>query len=246
MICSKQCCSLFWRNKSNYTLLLFALIAFFISSGQNLIAPNLTQIQLEFNFTNVERDVNLGGYVSLAYFFSVLIASPIIGYYSSAINRHRAFVVLTLIGNINCLCTYFVFNYAGLITTRAVSGLTTGAFTPLVFSMIGDMFNEQHRGKAISVYQLAFNAGGLIGKIIAGLIGPADALGWKTPYLIMSIPGFILIPLCYFITSEPTKGKMDNGFDENNPAAVMDWHKIKLLAKNKTVLLTYCELTPAR
>ena len=46
--------------------LLFAL-SFFLFADQNLMGPNLTQIATDFGFNVIERDVKLGGEISLVF-----------------------------------------------------------------------------------------------------------------------------------------------------------------------------------
>ena len=42
------------------------------------MAPNLTQIAQEFNYTNAERDTKLGGYVSIGFFIVGGIAAMLV------------------------------------------------------------------------------------------------------------------------------------------------------------------------
>ena len=47
---------------------LLALINLLLFADQNLMAPNLTQIAHDFGLSDMERDVKLGGNISLVFF----------------------------------------------------------------------------------------------------------------------------------------------------------------------------------
>lgn len=51
---------------------------FVIMMDQNLMAPNLSQIAGDFGFDDTERDVRLGGHISVAFFLLGLPAALVI------------------------------------------------------------------------------------------------------------------------------------------------------------------------
>lgn len=66
--------------ESTYVLVLFMSINIFLFADQNLLAPNLTVIAQEYGMTDDERDVYLGGYISLGFFAVGGTVSMIVGY----------------------------------------------------------------------------------------------------------------------------------------------------------------------
>ena len=55
-------------NKTDYiSLALLFILSFFLFADQNLMGPNLTQIADEFGFNDIERDIKLGGEISLVF-----------------------------------------------------------------------------------------------------------------------------------------------------------------------------------
>jgi len=66
---------------------------------QNLLAPNLTDVAQEFNFSDTERDTKLGGEISLSLFLVGAPAALVVGYWTDHVNRRNLYtagVVLSL------------------------------------------------------------------------------------------------------------------------------------------------------
>jgi len=159
-----------------------------------------------------------------------------------------------MIGEFSCFCTLFVKDYWGLFATRAVTGVSIGGANPLIMSMIGDMFDDQSRGKAISFITIMLSIGIALGQSVAGFIGPADVLGWRAPFVAISIPTLLLAPVFLLTTKDPPRGAKENAVkaargDEPEAEVVvyqekMDLSKLKLLIRNKTALLAFAQGLP--
>jgi len=72
------------------------------------------------------------------------------------------------------LLTYFVTSYWQLFVLRALTGISIGGCLPLVFNLLGDLFDAQHRANVLSGVLIATGAGTAIGQALAGIIGSAD------------------------------------------------------------------------
>lgn len=84
------------------------------------------------------------------------------------------FVLSTLLGSMSESTSF-------LILARALTGLSvsTNVLNPAI---IGDLFEDDHRGSAMSILMLAPLIGGAIGPAISGFI--TEALGWRRVLLI--------------------------------------------------------------
>ena len=189
------CCML---QEKKYVLILFMVINMFLFADQNLLAPNLTVIAKEFGMTDNERDVYLGGYISLGFFAVGGVVSMIVGYLADRLNRKLTFAVAVCIGEFSCFLTYWVptgtlddFWY-GLWLTRAITGISIGGAVPIQFSIFGDYFSEENRGKAVAFLQIAVGIGAGIGQGLAGFMNP----DWRTPFILVSLPAFVLGRFC--------------------------------------------------
>lgn len=74
------------------------------------------------------------------------------------------------------MLTYFVTSYWQLFVLRALTGISIGGCLPLVFNLLGDLFDAQHRANVLSGVLIATGAGTAIGQALAGLIGSAHGI----------------------------------------------------------------------
>lgn len=79
--------------------------------------------------------------------------------------------VVQLAGEGPCLLTYFVTSYWQLFVLRALTGISIGGCLPLLFNLLGDLFDAQHRANVLSGVLIATGAGTAIGQALAGGIG---------------------------------------------------------------------------
>ena len=70
--------------KTDYlSLALLFVRSFFLFADQNLMGPNLTQIADDFGFNSIQRDVKLGGEISLVFWLVGGIVTLFFGTYLS-------------------------------------------------------------------------------------------------------------------------------------------------------------------
>ena len=78
---------------------------------------------------------------------------------------------MQLAGEGPCLLTYFVTSYWQLFVLRALTGISIGGCLPLVFNLLGDLFDAKQRANVLSGVLIATGAGTAIGQALAGGIG---------------------------------------------------------------------------
>jgi MFS family permease len=79
---------------------------------------------------------------------------------------------------------------------------------PSTQSVVSDYFPKENRTTAISVLLLAPPIGALLGSVGGGII--AQAWGWRTAFVIASVPGFVLALLVLLTVAEPPRGQHDH------------------------------------
>ena len=94
-----------------------------------------------------------------------------------------------------------VTGFASLATLRAAVGIGEGGANPSCHSLLADEFSVRQRGMAMSVLSSATP----ISKVIVPVTTGAVALiwGWRTAFVVMAIPGFILALILWFGVREP-------------------------------------------
>ena len=105
------------------TLGLILWVTMWLFMDQNILAPNLTDIAKDFNFTDKQRDVKLGGEISLSLFVVGAPVSLIVGYYADRVNRKRLYTVVVLLGEGSMILMLWVEAYWQLFTLRALTGI---------------------------------------------------------------------------------------------------------------------------
>jgi MFS family permease len=193
--------------KRVYSIGLYSVTTILLYADQNLLAPNLSQVATEFGFSDDERDRKLGGDISLAFFLLGAPASLIIGCWGDHSNR----MVLTGwtigLGEGACFATYFSQTYQHLYICRALTGLSLGGALPLMYSVLGDWFGADDRHLVTAVVGMGTGLGTALGQGIAGLMGPR--FGWRSPFLVVSIPALICAILLAFTVQDPPRGEME-------------------------------------
>ncbi|WP_456452729.1 MFS transporter [Thermococcus sp.] len=186
------------------SIVLLVLMAAFLMADQNLLPPNYQQIMAEFGISETQM-----GLVSTIFVATSALITIIWGFLSDIKRRKQLLVVGVLLGEIPCFLTAFVRSYPQLLLMRLFTGIGVGSIIPIGYSLIADMFEEEHRGKGYAYIQTAFGFGTLFGMVIAGLIA-----SWRPPFIIASVPNFILAPLFYLVAEEPKRGQSEKELKE--------------------------------
>ena len=236
-----------FRSRELYAVLLLSFINLFLFADQNLMAPNLTQIARDFGFSDVERDIKLGGNISLVFWVLGGVISLSIGYLTDLVSRRKLLLGVILIGEIPCLLTGFAETYSQLFWFRALTGIGIGGALPLTFSLVGDYFPHRQRAAAAGFLGLAMGVGIAIGQMMAGMIGPT--LGWRIPFIIVATPNFFLGILFWLTVREPQRGRTEESLKEliekgQAYTGRINWREYKHLFKIKTNLLVFLQGIP--
>jgi len=201
-----------FRKNELLAIILLAVINLLIFADQNLMAPNLTQIARDFGFNAVERDVKLGGQISLVFWVLGALVTLVIGYFTDRVSRKMLFIAVVLIGSIPCILTGFARSYEQLFWLRAFTGIGIGGAIPITFSLIGDYFSHKNRATAAAWITLVQGMGVAVGQLIAGFIG--SKYGWRLPFILVAAPNMILVFIFWIFVKEPPRGIAEESLKE--------------------------------
>lgn len=191
----------------NYTTFLLCMTVFFLFADQNLLAPNLSAIAEDFHFDSHERDEKLGGYIAFGFFIVGAPVALIVGYFTDIVNRCYLFGLVVAFGEAASVATYWVKTYEQLFIYRVLTGISIGGATPIIFSILGDLFSGSSRIYVATLIGISQSAGVSVGQFVSGMIGPV--YGWRAPFLIMSIPAILCAIIVVVSVDEPLRGEQE-------------------------------------
>jgi len=192
-----------------WSVFLYSLTTVLLFADQNLLAPNLTAAASDFNFTNQERDDKLGGDIAIAFFLLGAPASFVIGCMADHDTpypsfRSKLFALTVFIGEGACFYTYWTTTYTQLYICRALTGISVGGASPLIYSVLGDLFESSQRPLVSAMVGMGTGVGIGLGQGIAGFLGPR--YGWRFPFLVVSVPALLYAVLLWFTVTDPERG----------------------------------------
>eukprot|EP00949_MAST-11_sp_MAST-11-sp1_P004491 g4491.t1 len=189
MRCRKMSCDL--KDPKPRTVVLLLLCAAAIFADQNVMAPNLSSIAADFNFTDAERDAKLGGDIAVGFYVVGGVSALLIGWLADTVSRRRLFVAVVIMGQAGNLLTAFVSSWWQLFLLRSITGIAIGGASPLIFSLLGDMYGADRRSEASAIAGLALGLGQAVGQFVAGALE-----NWRMAFVVVSLPA-VLFAIAY-------------------------------------------------
>jgi MFS family permease len=104
------------------------------------------------------------------------------------------------------LVSAFASSYSTLLFSRLALGAVTATAGPAIASLTGDYFPARERGRVYAYILGGEILGAAVGFIVTGSI--ASALGWRSAFFLLAIPGFFLARELWRTVPEPHRGGM--------------------------------------
>lgn len=195
------------KKRNTLALVLMVIIIVLLNADQNNINGMLGPIKEEFNIN--DGDI---GFIGGLFTIVGAVISLIWGYLSDKGNRKMLFVSSVLIGQIPCLLTAFVTDYSQFFVLRILTGIGVGASFPTTFSMIGDMYDEEHRPTVVTWVTSAMGFGIILGAALSGYLGPI--YGWRISFILIAVTNLIALFLFYILIPEPERGATEESMKD--------------------------------
>lgn len=175
-----------------------------IWSPQNCMAPNLTQMAADFEFSDKERDFYLGSVLALATGVLSLPISAGIGILADVYNRKYLFCGTVAMGGLSALLTGSCRTYRWLFVARLLNGSFMSGSVPVAFSLLGDLFDTNERNAASSGLTAMMGLGIISGQVYAGVVGSSE--GWSHAFYVSSGITLVTAVLVFWLVREPIRG----------------------------------------
>ncbi len=143
----------------------------------------------------------LGGLAIYSWAFSAYMLTstttvPIYGKLSDIYGRRPLFaiaMILFLIGSILCGLSQTM---GQLVAFRALQGIGAGGIIPLVFIIVGDIFNFEQRAKMQGLFAGVWGVSSVVGPLLGGFL--VDQISWHWVFYVNILPGIIAVFVVWF------------------------------------------------
>ena len=159
-------------------------------------------VQSEFHLTNTQV-----GYLTSAFLGFYMVAAPFAGPLADRYSRKWIIIVGALFWSALTLLTAVTHTYWELLLRHTLVGVGEATFVTIAPTFVADLFPERIRGRIFGIFYLAIPVGTAMGYLLGGKLGPS--LGWRYPFYVAGVPGFLLAIALLFIP-EPPRGQFDS------------------------------------
>ncbi|WP_248923980.1 MDR family MFS transporter [Paenibacillus hamazuiensis] len=144
---------------------------------------------------------NLFSWVFAIYTLTGCVATPVFGKLADLFGRKGVLAVgigLFILGSVLCGASQ---SMAELVGFRALQGLGAGALTPVCYTIIGDLFPGEKRGKMVGLFTSVWSVAGLLGPLVGGYF--VDQVSWRWIFYINVPIGAVALLLVVVFLHQP-------------------------------------------
>ncbi len=190
------------HKKSGRTL--FALgLGNLVDSGESQSMGVMTPIIVQIFGVNLA----LIGLMETLRSITQTVSAPFWGYASDKWSRKKVLFFGTGIWGVWTILVGLMPSFTGLMIIRIISGLGLGCLMPATFSLLGDHFSQDKRGRALGMISLIGLLGTVIGVIALGFVATVDL--WKWGFIGLGIASVITGFVILLFVEEPTRGSSE-------------------------------------
>lgn len=123
------------------------------------------------------QGLHLMNWIFSIYTLTTCVTTPIFGKLTDLFGRKSVFVIGVAIFVVGSILCGMAESMTALILFRAVQGIGAGAITPVCFTIVGDIFPGEKRGKMMGVLGSVWSVAGLLGPLVGGYF--VDQASWR-------------------------------------------------------------------
>ncbi len=184
----------------SYALALFLLVYVINFVDRQIFSILIEPIRLEIHLSDTQLGL-LGG-IAFAIFYT-FAGIPIARWADVGVRKNIVALAL-VIWSVMTIFTSTAKGFGTLLIARVGVGIGEAGCSPPIHSLISDMYPEEERGRALSVYALGIPIGAAIGTLVGGWIG--EYFGWRMAFMVVGLPGIIVAIVVFFTVREPPRG----------------------------------------
>lgn len=197
--------------------LLLGVTTFAFISATNIITPLLPQVRDDFGVS-----IATAGLIVGSYGLARLIIDLPAGFLADRIGHRRISIIAVILLAASSILGWAAPSVEVLMASRVVSGLAAGTLGTVQVAALAATATGPARGRIMSVFGLANNAGVALYPILGGVVG--SIWGWRPTFIITAIfaviAGVILLGILSRLELGHASGSRKAG--ETDPALVLE------------------------
>jgi MFS transporter, Spinster family, sphingosine-1-phosphate transporter len=175
----------------------------FVNYIDRYILPGVQeQVKQEFHVS----DAALGS-LTLWFFVTYMFAAPATGWLGDHFPRKPLIVGCAVLISLVNVLTGYVHAFDSLLFRHAILGIGEASFGIFAPALLADFYPEEDRNRILTIFYTAIPVGAAIGVLTGEIVGPR--FGWRVPFYMSAVPGFLIATLIFFFMREPRRGASD-------------------------------------
>ncbi len=165
-------------------------------------------------------------WVISAYLLAATVSVPIYGKLADLFGRKPVLIFGLVLFSLGSILSGTSMSMGQLIVMRTIQGLGAGAVSPIVLTMLGDLFTLKERAQVQALFSAVWGLSSVGGPLIGGYL--TDNIGWRWVFLICVPFAAVAILMLMVYVSEPIA---------HRKVAPIDWAGAALLTSGVSSLL---------
>jgi len=158
--------------------------------------------------------LQLGVLAATVSIVSALATIPF-GILADRLNRIRLLALSVSLWGAAMVAAGISSSFSELLATRCFLGIVVAGASPLLASLMGDLFPAEERGKVYGYVLTGELIGAGFGFLVSGNV--AGFLSWRWSFWVLALPSFVLAWALRCLLSEPKRGARAQGREEEIP-----------------------------
>ena len=208
--------------KAHWILIVCTLLYMLNYMDRVVLTVVLQPMKLEMELS----DTQLGA-IQMVYMLSHGIFALPIAYIIDRWSRKKTLGIMTLGLSAFTAVTGVAWNFITVLIPRAFAGIGATGLATGGISMITAAYPREKHGSAMGIYNMAIPLGIALGAAIGGIM--AAKLGWRSPFFLLAILGFILGISAFFLRDYKTVNEAIVGGFEGFKQSITKLLKIRTL-----------------